>query len=77
MAAVAPSEASLVFLSLSLKKDLSIFIHAYVCMSVCLYAHISVNPHKGQKRVSEPLKLEVQVVFSCLRWMLGTGVWNP
>lgn len=50
-----PSEAS------SLPKDLFIFIHVYVCMSMCLSAHICVNPHKGQKRVSEPLKLEVQL----------------
>lgn len=50
-----------------LKEDLFIFIHEYVCMCVCVYAHISVNPRKGQKRASEPLKLEVQVIFSCLR----------
>lgn len=35
-----------------------LFLFMRVCMSVCLYAHVSVNPRKGQKRVSEPLKLE-------------------
>jgi len=30
----------------------------------------------GQKRVLNPLDLELQVVVSCPRWTLGTEPWS-
>jgi len=43
-----------------------------LCMSLCDYTHVSAGTHRGQKRASDPLALEIQVVVSFLTWGLGT-----
>lgn len=40
----------------------------YACVHVLIYADI----HRGQKRMLDPLELELQVSVSCLTWMLVT-----
>jgi hypothetical protein len=41
-------------------------------MSPCDYVHLCLVAHSGQKRVSDPLKLKLQVVGSHPKWILGT-----
>ena len=38
-------------------------------VNVC---HMSADTCRGQKRASEPLELELQMVVSFLMWVLGT-----
>lgn len=33
---------------------------------------VGIGAHRGQKMVSDVLELELQIVVSCLDWMLGT-----
>lgn len=37
-----------------------------MCLCVC------AGTHGSQKRISEPLKLELQVIVNYLMWVLGT-----
>ena len=40
-----------------------------------MYIYVCVHGAYGhQKRVSETLELEMQVVMSCLTWVLGTNL---
>lgn len=39
-------------------------------------AHCKCNTHRGQKRVSDPLKLALQTVVICPTWVLGTELWS-
>lgn len=42
-----------------------------MCMFVSLYVHINVSACGGQKRVSDLLELEFQVIVKSQTWMLG------
>lgn len=42
-------------------------------MCVCVYVHACAGAWGGQKRAPDSLKLEVQVVVSCLTSVLGTN----
>ena len=47
----------------------------FVCEGVCVSyacAHVCADACQGQKRTSDPLEVEPQVVVSCLAWVLGT-----
>ena len=44
------------------------YVCMYVCMSSCVYA----DPLDEQKRALESLELQLNVVVSCLEWVLGT-----
>lgn len=46
-------------------------MHMHVPVGVYMH-YVHVEAYRGQRRVSDPLELELQVVVSCLRWMLGT-----
>ena len=37
---------------------------------MCGYVHMSVGDRGGQKRAPYPLELKLQVVVSCLMWVL-------
>lgn len=43
-----------------------------------MHASVQVNTvaRVGQKREVEPLELGLQVVMSCLMWVLGTKLWS-
>lgn len=43
-----------------------------VCVSVCRYVHMSAGVHRDQERALDPLKLELQVSYDHLTWVLGT-----
>lgn len=46
-----------------------IFMYVCVCVNMCMGA-------KGvQKRVMDPLELEVQALMSCPTWVLGIELW--
>jgi hypothetical protein len=45
-----------------------VFIYLYVCM----YVHVCVGGRVGQKKVPDPLELELQAVVSCPTWVLET-----
>jgi len=49
------------------KRFLFIHVHAFGSILLCL-----CGAHKGQKRASDLLELELQVVVGCLMWVLGT-----
>lgn len=51
-------------------SNLYLFLFVYVCVYIDTYTICSA--HRGQKRVLQFLKLELQVVMSQLTWMLGT-----
>lgn len=42
------------------------------CGYVCGYAHMHAGVWGGQKRASYPLELELEVVMSSRKWLLGT-----
>jgi hypothetical protein len=41
-------------------------------MSVCTYVHMTMLAHGGEKKVLDPLDLELQVIVSCQTWVLRT-----
>ena len=43
----------------------------FICL--CIYVH-ACGTYRGQKRISDPLELELQVVMSCLIWVQGTEI---
>ena len=45
-----------------------------MCWLVCGFVSVSVGAHGSQKKVSDPLELELQVVVSCLIWVLEIKV---
>lgn len=56
--------------------DLSfIFLkHVYVCARVRVLAsmhHMCAGAGRGQKRVTDPLEMELQIIMGCLTWGLG------
>lgn len=54
-----------------------ILLFAIICMHACLYCesvHMNILRHRGQKRASNLLELELQVVMSHPTWVLGTGL---
>lgn len=50
-------------------SPLSLFKKRYLC--VCIW----IQDYRGQKLVSDPLELKLQVAMSCLTWALGTELW--
>ena len=54
---------------------IALFLFMYVCIfvSVCL---VFVDAHRGQKRVSDLLELELQAVVNSPLWVLGTELWS-
>ena len=42
-----------------------------VCVCVCVCLCVSVSVSRGQKRVSDPLRLELETVVTSTVWMLG------
>lgn len=50
-------------------KDLSVY--SYLCTPVRVYAHsMHADAHGGQRRGSDSSELELQVVVTCLMWVL-------
>lgn len=52
-------------------------VSACVCVCVCTravlgYVHVTVGAHGDQKRVLDPLELELNTAVSCFKWVLGT-----
>lgn len=47
-------------------------IYILIFVFVCACAHVCADACQGQKRTSDPLEVEPQVVVSCLAWVLGT-----
>lgn len=47
-----------------------IFIHVWVCLSVC-YVHVGSDTHGGQKGALDSLALELQAVMNHPMWVLG------
>lgn len=44
-------------------------------MHVCLcvgFVHVRAGVHRGQKRASDPLELELWGIVNCPTWVLGT-----
>lgn len=46
-------------------------MHLCVCVSVCVCCTHEYNVLKGQKKVSDPLELDLHTVASSLTWLLG------
>lgn len=44
-------------------------MYVCVCVSIC---HVCTGAHRGQKRVSETLELELLAIVGCQMWVLGT-----
>ena len=44
---------------------------SFICMCVC---YMCASAQGGQKRVLDPLDLDLQVAVGSLLWVLGTGV---
>lgn len=42
-----------------------------MCMGVSGYVQVSASTPGGQKKMLNPLQLELQVVLNCLIWALG------
>lgn len=40
-------------------------------MALCEYVYMTVDAYRGQKRASELLEWELQMVMSHLKWVLG------
>lgn len=59
-----------------MRPDFLIFLKIFdlkdMCICVWIYAFVSADAHDVQKRASDPLDLELQVLLSCHSWMLGT-----
>lgn len=51
-----------------------VLLFNWVCM--CVHTCACVSVHTGQKRTSDPLKLELQMVVSRLTWVLGPKLWT-
>lgn len=60
------------FISLTFIFILSIGV--FTCMDVCVFCVCSTCA--GQKRVSEPMELELQTALSSPVWVLGTEFWS-
>lgn len=43
-----------------------------MCVSMCGYVRLSAGTDDGQKRASDPLKLELEAVVSHPTWVLGS-----
>lgn len=41
----------------------------FKCVSVCIC--VCAGTHRGQKRSSDPLGMELQMFVNCLTWVLG------
>lgn len=39
-----------------------------MCVCSCIYTHMCAGTHRGEK-ATDPLKLELQLVVSCLIWV--------
>lgn len=46
----------------------SFFLKICICVSVCIYVHMSAGAHRGQKGASDPPELELQEVVRHLTW---------
>lgn len=46
-------------------------------MCVPRYVHTNVDVYGGQKRVQDPLDLELQMVVNCWIWVLGSKLGPP
>lgn len=56
-----------------------VHMHVYVCICMCMC--VCVCPpmfmcNQSQKRVSDPLLLEIDLVVSCSAWVLGIKPWS-
>ena len=47
-----------------------LFIYVYICLGKCL--HVNMGAQRGQKKASDTLKLELQIVVNCVTWVLDT-----
>lgn len=47
-------------------------MYVYTCMFVSMHA----SALRSQKRLSDPLELDLEVIVSCLLWVLGPSVWE-
>lgn len=56
------------FLSL---KFFTFYLHVYMCVCV-IVCYMCVDAKGGPKKVLDPLELDLQVVMSHLKWVLGT-----
>lgn len=49
-----------------------LFVCLCLCLSVCTHVYMNTDVHRSQKRVSEPMELELQTALSSPVWVLGT-----
>ena len=42
---------------------------------LCVRGSVCPGTNRGQKRMLDPLELELQEVMSCLTWVLETELW--
>ena len=57
---------SIVFLYFMFLLEFCVFKNIYPLIFMCMYVH-----HGGQKRVTDPLEIELQTTGSHLTWLLG------
>jgi hypothetical protein len=48
-----------------------------VCLCLCLYAYMSAVACGSQKKLLDLMVQKLQVVVSCVSWVLGTERWSP
>lgn len=50
-----------------------VHVHMYACVPVCvhMHSHRSLHAHRGQKRATDSLELELQAAVSGLIWVAG------
>ena len=53
------------------------FVFHYVCVSICVCGYMCVWVYGGQRRMADPLELELQAAVSCLMWVLGIELGSP
>lgn len=52
------------------------FNYVYAHVSVCERLLVRADTHEGQRR-RIALELELQMIVSCLKWVLGTEIHSP
>lgn len=67
-------QASLLLFSLSSSSFFPLYVCGCFSLSACLCTAFKLGAYRGQKRMSDPLELELQAVVRHLTWVLGIAI---